>query len=1115
VSTSNLLQLDAVNRERALDLLSFIVEAPAGAGKTELLTQRYLKLLSIVQEPEEIIAVTFTNKAAAEMRCRILDSLQLAAAGKAPNAAHKRITFDLATAALQRSAVAQWDLLAQPGRLRITTIDALSSLLARQMPLLSRFGAQPGVSDDASIHYREAARRALAMLENEGGVGPVTEALRYFDNDSGRLADLLAQMLARRDQWLHHAGRRSTQEEVEAALRHLVEHDIRRAAKVLHGDLQARLMPLARYAAANLPCEHPVALLLDWTTPIPATAEALPLWRCVCELLLTGDGGWRKTLDKRLGFPATDEGRSRKQELLDALAILPDPQPLARLRDLPDARHGDAEWEIVGSLARLLQLAAAQLWTVFQEAGEVDFVEMASRALAALEDESGPTDLALSLDYRIRHLLVDEFQDTSPGQVKLLEKLTAGWEPEDGRTLFCVGDPMQSIYRFRKADVGLFLQAAQFGIGGLRLQRLQLTRNNRSCPPVVEWVNRAFAAVFPTQDSETRGAIRYRPFAAGRDSQPGAGVLVHPLVLVEGASSAALAQQEARYVADLIERERAEYPGRSIAVLVRARAHLKSLVEEIRRHRPHLRFQAVEVEQLAERQGVQDVLALTRALLHRADRVNWLALLRAPWCGLRLADLHTLAADDHNTTVWQLMQDEERLGRMSEDGRQRLLHVRAVIGRAFAHQGRQSLRRWLEGVWLQLGGPQCLWEAGDVRDVQAFFDLVERLQAAGGGDVIQLETALTELYAAVDVQADSTLQFMTVHKSKGLEFDTVILPGLHRVPRKADAPLLLWEEVAIEAAESQLVAAPWVPKYRRKGLPGAYDYLQGLEQERGANEATRVLYVAATRAERRLHLVGAVAQSEKGDLKPPAQSFLEALWGTLGEEFAQSPPQVAAPTIEASAFVPRLIRLSRPKVPELLSATPQPSTTAHQHDASSASDEVAGLEANCGTLAHLYLEMIARDGLEEWPAERIQNLQPAMRRWLIQQGHDKSAAELGAHRVAAVLTTTLLSESGRWVLQPRDSAASELALVMAEAGGTSLHRVDRTFVEGGVRWIIDYKSDSVPTDMGEVALQNLAERYRPQLQRYVSLFAADQRPVRLAVLFLASGRLVELLQPSD
>jgi ATP-dependent helicase/nuclease subunit A len=1109
----DLLQLDAANRERALDLASFIVEAPAGAGKTELLTQRYLKLLAVVREPEEIVAITFTNKAAAEMRGRVLQSLQDAHDAVPVTQAHKRTTRRLADAALARSAELGWALLEQPGRLRINTIDSLCSMLARQMPLMSRFGAQPGVSEDAGVHYREAARRAIAMLEGEEGEGPVTEALRYLDNDSGRLAALLADMLAKRDQWLHHAGRTSAQDEAQAALRHLVEHDIRQAAEVLDERLQRVLMPAARYAASNLPCDHPISLLLDWETPVRAVAEALPMWRALCDMLLTAGGECRKErgINVKNGFPATDEGKAYKQVLLDVIAAIPDAQPLARLRELPDLRNHDEEWRIVGNLARLLHLGVAHLTNVFQEAGEVDFVEISSRALQALEDETGPTELAMRLDYRIQHLLVDEFQDTSPAQVALLERLTLGWEPDDGRTIFCVGDPMQSIYRFRKADVGLFLHVAEFGIGHLALARLHLTRNNRSCPAVVDWVNDCFARVFPQHDSVTRGAISYRRFAATREPMPGEGVFVHALATTNGTGADGMSQLEALHIADLIEREQREYPDRTIAVLVRARSHLEALVAEIRRNRPQLRFQAVEIECLGGRQAVQDAMALTRAMLHRADRVHWLATLRAPWCGLSLADLHALAANDKVSTVWRLMQDEARVDRLSEDGQRRLKHVRAVLEESFAHQGRQALRRWVESAWLRLGGPECLWEAGDVRDVQAYFDLIEELDRTGTFDPDQLEVALSELYAAPDAEADGSLQFMTLHKSKGLEFDTVILPGLHRQPKNSDTQLLLWEEVQIDGDAPQLVAAPWVPRHLRDDVPSPYDYLRGLECERSANESARVLYVGATRAIRRLHLVGAVCLDARNEVKPPVGSFLELLWSTVGGEFLRAAEAPLAPMEQPGSadFVPKLIRLPAPAIPEMLVASVGLASAANPHEIIRHSDQ-GSLEASCGTLAHLYMELIAREGAAQWHAERLRGLQPAMQSWLQRQGHSEEEAVQGAASVARNLARTLDSEAGRWVLHTREGAHAEFALATADEHKIATHVMDRTFIEDGQRWIIDYKSAWLGEAADTAALSAFAEQYRAQLERYAGLFLGEGVPVRKAVFFLAHGQLVEL-----
>jgi ATP-dependent helicase/nuclease subunit A len=200
---------------------------------------------------------------------------------------------------------------------------------------------------------------------------------------------------------------------------------------------------------------------------------------------------------------------------------------------------------------------------------------------------------------------------------------------------------MQSIYRFRKADVGLFLRVRERGIGDIRPGHLRLFRNNRSFPGIVDWVNTAFPGIFPAADSPEAGAVRYAESAPTRPPRADSAVFVHPVIERAGSDSAA---DEARRVLEIIRNARAAAPDGRIAVLVRARSHLEALVGEIRRNAPELRFQAVDIEGLDGRQHVQDLLTLFRALHHRADRVHWLALLRAPWCGLLLADLHALAA---------------------------------------------------------------------------------------------------------------------------------------------------------------------------------------------------------------------------------------------------------------------------------------------------------------------------------------------------------------------------------------------------------------------------------------------------------------------------------------
>jgi ATP-dependent exoDNAse (exonuclease V) beta subunit len=175
---------DREQRARALDpARSFIVQAPAGSGKTTLLVDRYLRLLAIANRPEEVLAITFTRKAAAEMRKRVI--------GKLPGAG------DVAH------------------RLRILTIDAFCASLTRQVPVLARFGAQPGIVEDASALHLEAAFEVLARLDIE----PVQKLLSHLDNDVAAAAKLLASLLARREQWLRNAGRPPSRKDLEAAFR--------------------------------------------------------------------------------------------------------------------------------------------------------------------------------------------------------------------------------------------------------------------------------------------------------------------------------------------------------------------------------------------------------------------------------------------------------------------------------------------------------------------------------------------------------------------------------------------------------------------------------------------------------------------------------------------------------------------------------------------------------------------------------------------------------------------------------------------------------------------------------------------------------------------------------
>ncbi|MBI4193651.1 MAG: UvrD-helicase domain-containing protein [Betaproteobacteria bacterium] len=1116
---------DAEARRRALDVTgSFIVQAPAGSGKTGLLIQRFLALLAQVDAPEEIVAITFTRKAAGEMRNRVLAALDAGAADSSPTAPHERTTRELARAVCARDAEAKWDIVVNPGRLRIDTIDAFSHALVRQMPVLSRFGARPETLEDAGALYREAARRTLAALDAGGEDGMrVARILAHLDNDVATATDLVADMLARRDQWIRHVARRVPAAErrarLEAALARETCEALTRLGDLVPEELRDGIAALARYAAHNLAASgrnSPVSACAGATALPGASPGGLAAWRGIAELLLTQGGTVRRQVDTRVGFPA---GKTRAEKEAAAAmkarfeavsrAIASHRTLLEELhftRVLPPAAYTDRQWEVVEALTGLLPLAVARLEVLFGERAQVDFTAVSQAALRALGEPGEPTDLALALDHRIRHVLVDEFQDTSLAQFELLERLTAGWEPGDGRSLFVVGDPMQSIYRFREAEVELYLRARHEGIGAIALEPLTLCVNFRSREGIVEWVNGAFSAVLPDAEDLASGAVPYVSSVAEHSAETGDAVVVHALLCMDR-------EAEAQRVVELAADARARRADGSIALLVRSRSHLASIVPQLKA--AGLKFQAIEIEELGHRPAVRDLLALTRALLHPADRIAWLALLRAPWCGLTLADLDALAGGDHRASVWTLMNDEALRSRLSDDGRRRLDSARRVLSASLARRRREPLARWIEGAWLALGGPACAEDAADVEDAMVYLRLLDELERGGDLDDFDvLAERVAALFALPDVAADPRLQVMTIHKAKGLEFDTVIVPGLGYAPRNKSARLLLWNVRPRARGASDLLLAP-IREASETEDP-VYRYLDALDDVKGEHENARLLYVAATRAKSRLHLIGQIAFDGKA-VRPRPRSLLERLWPVVGETFSAA-ARLAAPRSDraipsgsgtAPAAPPVIRRLpadwSLPDAPASVAWKPagqEPIERASPHERVEFS-WVSESARHVGTVVHRFLQIIARDGLEQWDARRIAALRETFTGALARLGIPQAEMPQAVNRVQEALQGTLADRRGRWVLAPHPEARSELRLTGVLGDGIVSVAMDRTFVDtDGTRWIIDYKTGTHEGGDVEEFLDRERDRYRAQLERYAGLMRGlDARPLRLGLYF--------------
>lgn len=1128
--------VDAAVREQCLNpRQSFSVRAPAGSGKTELLTQRVLVLLSLVQKPEDILCITFTRKAAAEMLDRLLENLRWAATTAEPEPGYKQKTWQLAQAALQQDAQQGWQLLSSPNRLRIQTIDGLCARLTQSLPLQSGFGSQPEIFNQPYPLYQQAVSRLLEQLDNEDAVADaLAKLLSHLDNQVERLQELLISMLARRDQWLPLLGRggdvTAAQTTLEDALNRLLQEELQQLQAQLQL-FEPDLVQAIDYAASNLAADTKQLALsnLAGITCLPDTApQSLPQWQGIKALLLTNDNSWRRSLTVREGFPpgkSKEEkatAKARKDHLLALIEELK-LQPgildrLARLPLLPNGHYQPSQWRLLQSLTIVLPNLVAHLLLSFNDHAAVDYTQITQGALESLGDEDSPTDLSLMLDYQIQHILVDEFQDTSSPQIRLLERLTRGWEQGDGRSLFIVGDGMQSCYGFRDANVGLFLDARKHGIGSVTMQAADLSVNFRSQKPIVDWVNNAFDPAFPPVDDIGRGAVSYEHSDAFNQSADNACISIDAYVGFDDRSA------EAQRVCQLAQQSLTDYPEQRVAILVRNRTHLREILPALRS--AGLKWQATDLDTLASRMWVVDLVSLLKAWLNPADRIAWLAILRAPWCGLSNADLLAIAGKARKTLpVWQSLQDLPDT--LSTDGHQRLTAMTNLLSKAKQQRCRMPLRDEIEALWIGLKGPELLQSQSQYDDIQRVLELIDSHEQSGFIPSMSLfERDLQQLYAAPDSDADARLQVMTIHKSKGLEFETVILAGLDRQARNEEKQLLLWQQRVNETGDEDLLLSPIAATGDDED--SLYQYLRHEQKLKDRMEGTRLLYVGATRAISRLHIVCQLGIDSKGNAKAPASSsLLASIWAHITDQAnivpAPDNSEIPHETTTGSAIqriTANALAYSTPLTnPTATSAGEQTSlelavAEAADNDGNRPEPDWQQSQRLVGTLIHRILqqwvEMPDAFQSRDWP-----DFYPLWQQQLQQLGLNPATAQAQLTLIAEQLSNISNDSQGQWLLNPQhQDSACELALSMRLADSSVNLIIDRTFIdEQGTRWIVDYKTAAPsPEQSIDDFIAAEAIHYRPQLERYRQAFQQWQPgcPVRCALYFTALPRWLEI-----
>ena len=1174
---------DQQERLQALDPRgSFIVSAPAGSGKTGLITQRLLRLLCSVENPEEILCITFTRKAAGEMASRVHSALQSAAYSPRPADSYEAQTWDLATAALERNEQLGWGLLDMPARLRIQTIDSFCRYVAQQFALETTIGELPEPIENPEPLYEAAARDLLGHLEEDSDIGLHLRVLTaHAGNDLPRCETLLADMLGKRDQWLPYIfSARDNHQYFEQVIEQIIGLNLLQLETAL-APIAGELIALGDFAARHLPDDSnsPLAELAGIDELPEPNLLGIKQWKVLLSLFVTKSQSPRKKVDKRDGFPAEEkEAKARMLTLLAWRNDFPEiHEAVINTLHLPDTEISRPQQILLDALGHLLPVLAKQLNQLFLQQGTCDYAAITLASLEALnqspEDES-ISDITLRLDYQLKHILVDEFQDTSGSQILLLERLIAGWQPDDGRTLFLVGDAMQSLYRFRNANVGLFLNAQRYPIGPVQCTPLSLSTNFRSQKGIIDWVNHAFAEAFPAEADSSRGAIPYSPSVAFKSGEEA------PAVSFQGftaPSKEGYKETEAQYLAAECRELAESNSEQSIAILVRSRGHLASIIPALRENNLH--WQAIEITPLASRMPVVDLLSLTRALISPADRIAWLAVLRAPFCGLGLADLLLISNSGNKgrkkpEAILDRLQAFD-MGRLPEgltpQGLQTLARVTPILLQAWHSRGRGNLRNSVESLWTALGGPASIdSSSNDLTDVRTYLDLLEKWQAAAKiSDWAGFQKAAGKLYAAPSAELSSVskasntavIQIMTIHKSKGLEFDHVFLPGLTSASGFSDKPLLRWHEQVNEYNEATLMMAPLGAHDEEDDT--IYQYLKYEDGVKSRLENARILYVAATRAIRKLYLFAELKEEKDSYKKPSQGTLLAPIWKTIEQGIsAQDYPVIDLdesdsilekdPRVESESRSLKAANTLR-RLPGTFVTQSLPTNGLGFGTESKASEEpvtnmdvTIGMRSrHLGTVLHRSLKQFATEGLAQWPQQRLNKLSVAWAAQLKQLGMIVTEEELA--ELAKAVKTMLADPTGLWILDSHEQAHCEQALgyvqndingdgdanseldsqidgeidgqissqtsIQARAISTSI--IDRTFVDQSIRWIIDYKMSRPGPDESE---QNFALRqtgaYQAQLKHYANLYRGmetnPERPVKSALYFPQIPMFVEV-----
>ena len=869
---------DARARRLAVDpLRNVALEASAGTGKTRVLVDRYVRLLEAGVAPRNILAITFTRKAAAEMRQRVMTTL-----------AQRHREGGLGPA--------RWREIRDAfGDISISTIDAFCLALLHEFPLEA--GVDPGfdLADETETpRFVEASLDSALSIGRGISLDDPDVALLFTELGEPRLRKALTALLDRRLVAGDALNRflRGREMSIETACSRLV-HALRGGLASITGDdtraVQAFVATGPDVPGFDLLAREMRELMSD---PPLAPARLRGALDRLSELVLTKQGEPRKRPAHTKAQFRSAADYERHKVIVSGLG--PHVQAAA------EAFKRDINLVLARGVRRLFAIAQDEYRRTLDKHGVLDFADLLERTLRLLGQMEEFSRSRYRLESRYEHVLVDEFQDTSRAQWRLVRELVRAWSAGEGAThgpippsIFLVGDRKQSIYAFRDAEVTVLDAAAEF-IDALRPDapaRAAITRSFRSVRELLLFVNDICDSIEKAPDRPD--AFRY----TDADAFPTSGVELpaesDAIGFVTADSDTAQAEAVADEIARLLldgavvrDREsgvhRAAGPG-DIGILFRTReSHTLFEAALARRGVPYYVYKGLGFFDADE---VKDVLALVAYLADPGSQLRAAAFLRSRIVRLSDEALKRLAPDLAAALTGA---EPAAIEHLAADDRERLRLARESVGAWIDSADQVPPAEIIDRVLsesayaVEIGGAGFAQARENLKKIRG---LIRRIQNRGYTTLARLTDYFDGLAAGGDesnaiIDAAGAVNLMTVHAAKGLEFPIVFLVNIGKGSGGTRGDI-------------RITPAPFAGEDDDDGDPSVtisdHESVGDREDEAKDHEETkRLLYVALTRARDRLYLAGTITNGkltlQRGSIGRVLPATLTAAMAAAGAE---------------------------------------------------------------------------------------------------------------------------------------------------------------------------------------------------------------------------------------